>query len=140
MKMERTLIIIKPDAFSKNYTGKIIDIFLENGFKILACKILKLTKKQAEAFYYVHEGKHFFNSLTDFMSSGTIFVMVVERENAISFAREIIGATDPKEAKEGTIRKLFAENKERNAIHGSDSPESAKFEISFFFPTYELIG
>ncbi len=137
--MERTLGIIKPDAVSKGYAGKILAIVEENGFKIVGLKKIKLTKEKAEGFYYVHKDKPFFNSLTDFMSEGPIIVMVLEKENAIADWRKLMGATNPENAEEGTLRKMFAENIERNAVHGSDSPESAKYEISYFFNALELV-
>lgn len=137
--MERTLGIIKPDAVSKGYAGKILAIIEENGFKIVGLKKIKLTKEKAEGFYYVHKDKPFFNSLTDFMSEGPIIVMVLEKENAIADWRKLMGATNPENAEEGTLRKMFAENIERNAVHGSDSPESAKYEISYFFNALELV-
>lgn len=136
---ERTLGIIKPDAVSKGFAGKILAIIEEKGFKIVGLKKIKLTKEKAEGFYYVHKEKPFFNSLTDFMSEGPIIVMVLEKENAISEWRALMGATNPENAKEGTLRKMFAENIERNAVHGSDSPESAKYEISYFFNALELV-
>ena len=137
--MERTLGIIKPDAVSKGYAGKILAIIEEKGFKIVGLKKIKLTKEKAEGFYYVHKEKPFFNSLTDFMSEGPIVVMVFEKENAISEWRNLMGATNPENAEEGTLRKMFAENIERNAVHGSDSTESAKYEISYFFSALELV-
>ena len=137
--IERTLGIIKPDAVSKGYAGKILAIIEEKGFKIVGLKKIKLTKEKAEGFYYVHKEKPFFNSLTDFMSEGPIIVMVLEKENAISEWRALMGATNPENAEEGTLRKMFAENIERNAVHGSDSPESAKYEISYFFSALELV-
>ena len=137
--MERTLGIIKPDAVSKGYAGKILAIVEENGFNIVGLKKIKLTKEKAEGFYYVHKEKPFFNSLTDFMSEGPIIVMVLEKENAIADWRKLMGATNPENAEEGTLRKMFAENIERNAVHGSDSPESAKYEISYFFNALELV-
>ncbi len=137
--MERTLGIIKPDAVSKGYAGKILAIIEENGFKIVGLKKIRLTKEKAEGFYYVHKEKPFFNSLTDFMSEGPIIVMVLEKENAIADWRKLMGATNPENAEDGTLRKMFAENIERNAVHGSDSPESAKYEISYFFNALELV-
>jgi nucleoside-diphosphate kinase len=132
--MERTLAIIKPDAVKKRIVGRIIQRIEDEGFKIVEMKLLRLTKKQAEDFYVVHKNKPFYNSLTDFMSSGEIVVMVLERENAISHWREVMGATDPALAKPGTIRHSFGFSIERNAVHGSDSPETADWEINFFFP------
>ncbi len=137
--MERTLGIIKPDAVSKGYAGKILAIVEEKGFNIVGLKKIKLTKEKAEGFYYVHKDKPFFNSLTDFMSEGPIIVMVLEKENAIADWRKLMGATNPENAEEGTLRKMFAENIERNAVHGSDSPESARYEISYFFNALELV-
>ena len=137
--MERTLGIIKPDAVSKGYAGKILAIIEENGFKIVGLKKIRLTKEKAEGFYYVHKDKPFFNSLTNFMSEGPIIVMVLEKENAIAEWRKLMGATNPENAEEGTLRKMFAENIERNAVHGSDSPESAKYEISYYFNALELV-
>jgi len=132
--MERTLAIIKPDAVKKRIVGRIIQRIEDEGFKIVEMKLLRLTKKQAEDFYLVHKNKPFYNSLTEFMSSGEIVVMVLERENAISHWREVMGATDPALAKPGTIRHSFGFSIERNAVHGSDSPETAEWEINFFFP------
>jgi nucleoside-diphosphate kinase len=136
---EQTLSIIKPDGVAKNLTGNIIQLFENNGFEIKAIKKLILTKKNAESFYYVHKERPFFKSLVDFMTEGAIIPMVLSRENAILKNREIMGATNPKDAAEGTIRKMYAESIERNIVHGSDSPESAKFEISFFFNYFEII-
>ncbi len=138
--MERTLSIIKPDAVSKGVMGKIIDRFESEGIRIVAMKMIRLTKKEAQAFYAVHRDKPFYDSLTDFMSSGPIVVMVLEGENVIAKNREIMGATNPKDAKPGTIRYEFATDVEKNAVHGSDSPQTAMEEISFFFSKYELIG
>jgi len=132
--MERTLAIIKPDAVKKRIVGRIIQRIEDEGFKIVEMKLLRLNKKQAEDFYVVHKNKPFYNSLTEFMSSGEIVVMVLERENAISYWREVMGATDPALAKPGTIRHSFGFSIERNAVHGSDSPETAEWEINFFFP------
>lgn len=136
---ERTLGIIKPDAVKKGLIGEILSIYEKAGFKIIAMKLLRLTKEQAEGFYYVHRGKKFFNSLTDFMSSGPCVVFVLEAENAIQRNRELMGATDPSKAKKGTIRYKYGTKIERNAVHGSDSPESAKFEISYFFNAMEIV-
>ncbi|MCS7230265.1 MAG: nucleoside-diphosphate kinase [Candidatus Kryptonium sp.] len=137
---ERTLAILKPDCVRKNLIGKVISHIEEAGFKIVAMKMLKLTTEQAKAFYYVHREKSFYNDLVNFMTSGKVVAMVLEKENAVSDFRELIGATDPKEAKEGTIRRLYADSKQENIVHGSDSIENAKFEISFFFPEAELIA
>lgn len=138
--MERTLVMIKPDGVERNLIGKIISIFEEKGLKVIALKKLRLSKKQAKAFYIVHKNRPFYESLTDYISSGPIVAMVLEGENAIKKVREIMGATDPAEAEEGTIRKLFGVNKEKNTVHGSDSPESAEKEIYFFFSESELIA
>mgnify|MGYP000205163995 CR=1 FL=1 len=137
--IEQTLSIIKPDGVKKGLTGKIILMFEENGFEIKAIKKVQLTKKEAEGFYYVHKDRPFFNSLISFMTEGAIIPMVLSAESAISKNREIMGATNPKDAKEGTIRKMFAESIERNIVHGSDSPESSKSEISFFFNIFEIL-
>ncbi|GER94788.1 nucleoside-diphosphate kinase [hot springs metagenome] len=136
--MERTLSIIKPDAVKKNVIGEIISRFEKNGLKIAAMKKIWMTKQEAKGFYIVHKDKPFYDSLTDFMSEGPIVVMVLEGENAIAKNREIMGATNPANAAPGTIRKDFAENIERNAVHGSDSPETAAFEIKYFFSELEI--
>ena len=132
-KLERTLSIVKPDGVAKNLIGEVIGRFEKNGLKILGLKMVKLSKSEAEGFYAVHKGKPFFSSLTEFMSSGPCVVMVLEGQDAISKVRDIMGATDPAKAAKGTIRKDFASNIERNIVHGSDSPESASFEIKYFF-------
>lgn len=139
MAIERTLTIIKPDAVEAGHVGDIIGIFERNGFKIVAARLVKLTKREAEGFYAVHRGRPFFESLTDFMSSGRALVMVLEGENAIARLREVMGATNPANAAPGTIRKLYASNIERNAVHGSDAPETAAYEIGYFFPGVELV-
>lgn len=139
MAVERTLMLVKPDAVRRNLEGKIIAHVQEKGFKLVGLKKLKLTKEQAEKFYYVHKERPFFGELTDFMSSGPIVAMVWEGENAISAIREIMGATNPEEAEEGTLRKLYGTNIGENAVHGSDSLESAKYEIPFFFSELELV-
>ena len=136
--LQRTLTIVKPDAVRKNAIGDIIEQFEKNSFRILAMKMLEISKHQAEHFYAVHAGKAFFNSLTDFMSSGPIVVLALEKENAIADLRTLMGATNPAAAEEGTIRKKWGTNIERNAIHGSDADETARFELSFFFAGYEL--
>lgn len=138
--VERTLVMIKPDGVERNLIGKVISIFEEHGLKVVALKKVRLSKEQAKAFYIVHKERPFYEDLTNYMSSGPIVAMVLEGENAIKRVREIMGATDPKEAAEGTIRKLFALDKEKNTVHGSDSPESAAREIPFFFSEYELIA
>ncbi len=136
--MERTLSIIKPDAVKKNLIGEIISRFEKNGLRIAAMKKIWMSKEEAKGFYIVHKDKPFYDSLTDFMSEGPIVVMVLEGENAISKNRDIMGATNPANAEEGTIRKDFGESIERNAVHGSDSPETAAFEISYFFSQLEI--
>lgn len=136
---ERTLVIIKPDAVSKNLIGEIIARFERQGLRVAALKKLKLTKEGAKGFYIVHKDRPFYESLTDFMSEGPIVVMVLEGEDAIARVRKIMGATNPAQAEEGTIRRDFAENIERNAVHGSDSPESAAYEIPYFFSALEIL-
>ena len=138
MAIERTLTIIKPDAVDGGHVGDIIKIFEANQFIIVAAQMVKLSKSDAEGFYAVHRGKPFFGSLTQFMSSGRALVMVLEGENVIARLREVMGATNPAHAAPGTIRKLYAGNIERNAVHGSDAPEAAAFEIAYFFPGIEL--
>ena len=138
MSSQRTFSIIKPDAIRKGYTGAILAEIDKAGFKILAVKKLFLSKSQAEGFYYVHAQRPFFDSLTSFMSSGSIIELVLEKENAIADLRKLMGATNPANAEEGTIRKKWATNIEYNAIHGSDADETARFELSFFFAGYEL--
>ena len=140
MALERTLSIIKPDATKRNLTGKINAIFEENGLRIIAQKRIRLTGKQAEGFYAVHAERPFFKSLCDFMTSGSVVVQVLEAENAVAKHREIMGATNPSEAADGTIRKLFAESIEANSSHGSDSLENAKIEIAYFFNEDEIVG
>lgn len=136
--MERTLSIIKPDGVEKKVIGEIISRFEKNGLNVVAMKRIKLTKADAEGFYAVHKERPFFGSLTDFMSRGPIVVLVLEGENAISKNRQIMGATNPEEADEGTIRKDFATNIEENTVHGSDAPETAAFEIGYFFNALEI--
>jgi nucleoside-diphosphate kinase len=137
--LQRTLAIIKPDAVKKNATGEILNLVFKNGFHIVGMKMLHITKEQAEGFYAVHAGKPFFNSLTNFMSSGPIVVMTLEKQDdAIAAWRKLMGATNPANAEEGTIRKRFADNIEHNAVHGSDAEETARFEVSYFFAGYEL--
>ena len=137
--MERTLSIIKPDGVSRGLIGEVIKRLEENGMRIIAAKMIHMNKAQAEGFYAVHKGKSFFNSLTDFMTSGPVIVMVLEGENIIQTYRDLMGATNFKEAAEGTIRKAFATSIEKNVVHGSDSPESAAFEIGYFFNRFEMI-
>ncbi len=136
---ERTLSIIKPDCVAAKNAGKVIDMLEKNGFSIVAMKKIQLTKKQAQGFYIVHKERPFYDSLTTFMSEGPIVVMVLEKENAIADYRELMGATNPKDAKEGTLRAIFATDIERNAVHGSDSKESADFEIGYFFNALEIL-
>jgi nucleoside-diphosphate kinase len=139
MGIESTLTIIKPDAVAADHVGDIIKIFESNQLKIVAARLVKLSKKEAEGFYAVHRGKGFFASLTTFMSSGSALVMVLEGENAILRLREIMGATNPANAAPGTIRKLYAASIESNAVHGSDAPETAAYEMGYFFPGIELV-
>jgi nucleoside-diphosphate kinase len=136
--LQRTFSIIKPDAVAKDATGDILKTLQEKGFRIIGMKMLEITKTQAEGFYAVHAGKPFFGSLTDFMSSGPIVVLALEKDNAIADLRELMGATNPANAKEGTIRKKWASNIENNAMHGSDADDTARFELSYFFAGYEL--
>src|SRR5580704_1474131 len=136
--LQRTLTIIKPDAVKKNAVGDIIEQFEKNGFRILAMKMLEISHHQAEQFYAVHASRPFYNSLTIFMSSGPIIAIALEKENAIADLRKLMGATNPANAEEGTIRKKFADSIEENAIHGSDGEDTAKFEIGYFFAGYEL--
>mgnify|MGYP001235314935 CR=1 FL=1 len=131
--IEQTLSIIKPDAVERNLDNEIKLMFQNNGFKIVKEKKLKIEKSEAESFYKVHETKPFYNELCQYLSSGTIVVMVLEKENAIKENRDLMGATDPSKAKEGTIRKLYGISIDKNSVHGSDSPENAKIEIDFFF-------
>ena len=136
--MERTLSIVKPDGVQKHLIGEVIKRFERAGLKVVALKMISMDKKEAEGFYAVHRGKAFYESLTTFMSSGPAVVMVLEGEGAISKTRELMGATDPKQAKEGTLRRQFATNIERNVVHGSDAPETAAFEIKYFFNSLEM--
>src|SRR5438105_15639977 len=136
--LQRTLTIVKPDAVRRNAIGDIIEQFEKNGFRILAMKMLEITKHQAEQFYAVHAHKSFFNSLTDFMSNGAIVVLALEKENAIADLRKLMGATNPVNAEEGTIRKKWAASIEHNAIHGSDAEHTARLDENFFIAGYEL--
>lgn len=136
---ELTLAIIKPDAVSKNLAGPIIEVIEEQGLQIAAMKLLFLSRAQAEGFYQVHRDKPFFESLTRFMSEGPIIALVLRADNAIPRWRQLMGATNPEKADEGTIRKRFAESIERNAVHGSDGPETARFEIGYFFSSLEIV-
>src|SRR5271157_186530 len=136
--IQRTLSIIKPDAVEKGAAGDIIHTLLQNNFRIIGMRMLHITKAQAEGFYAVHMNRPFFESLTNFMSSGPIIVMALEKENAIADYRALMGATDPAKADAGTIRKKWAANIEKNAVHGSDAEDTARFELSYFFAGYEL--
>lgn len=136
--MERTLSIIKPDGVAKCLIGEVIRVFQEAGFKIAAMKMKTLSRTEAEGFYYVHKDRPFFGELVEFMISGPVVLMVLEGKDAIKRNREIMGATDPAEAAEGTIRKRWADSKQNNIVHGSDSPESAQFEIGYFFSGIEI--
>lgn len=138
MAVERTLSIIKPDAVAKNVIGEIYARFEKNGLKIVAARMRQLSRAEAEAFYGVHRARPFFKDLVDFMVSGPIMVQALEGENAIAKNRELMGATDPKKAEKGTIRADFADSIDANAVHGSDSPETAAVEVAFFFPGLEI--
>lgn len=140
MATERTLSILKPDATRRNLTGRINARFEEAGLRIVAQKRLHLSRAQAEGFYAVHRDRPFFNDLVSFMTSGPVVVQVLEGPNAVAANREIMGATDPAKAKQGTIRADFAESIEANSVHGSDSPENAAKEIAFFFATIDIVG
>ena len=139
MTTEQTLAIIKPDAVGRGLTGEILKRIHEANFRIIATKSLRLTKVEAEGFYAVHRGKPFFAPLTEFMSSGKIVVLVLEAENAIARWRDVMGATDPAKAASGTIRREFGTSIQNNCTHGSDAPETAAFEISYFFSGHELL-
>lgn len=138
--MKRTLAIIKPDAVAAGKAGRIMAHLEDAGFRILAMRLTHLTAEQAGEFYAVHRERPFYGSLMSFMTSGPVIPMVLEAEGAVQRLREVIGATDPAQAAEGTVRRLYAESKERNAIHASDSDENARMEIAFFFSAQELIG
>ncbi len=140
MAVERTLAILKPDCVRKNLIGEVIRRIQEAGFTIRALKMVRLTKAEAEGFYAVHRGRPFFESLTDFMSSGPCVPMVLEKENAVADYRTLIGATDPAEAAEGTIRRDFADNKGENIVHGSDSVENGRLEANYFFPEHVIVA
>lgn len=140
MAVQRTLSIIKPDATRRNLTGKIIAKLEENGLRVVAQKRIRLTQDQAKAFYEVHKERPFYDSLVAFMTSGPVVVQVLEGENAVLKNREVMGATNPEKAAEGTIRKEFAESMEANSVHGSDSDENSAREISFFFSECEIVG
>jgi nucleoside-diphosphate kinase len=138
MAIERTLSIIKPDGVEKGVIGRIISRFESQGLKPVAVKMKLLSRTEAEGFYAVHKARPFFNDLVKFMTSGPVVLMVLEGEGAVAKNREIMGATDPKKAAEGTLRKDFATDIEKNTVHGSDSPENAKIEVSYFFPEIEI--
>ena len=138
MAMERTLSIIKPDAVAKNVIGKIYSRFETNGLKVIAARMLQLSRAEAEGFYAVHKGRPFFNDLVNFMISGPVVVQVLEGDNAIAKNRELMGATDPKKAENGTIRADFADSIDANAVHGSDAADTAKVEIAYFFPALNV--
>lgn len=136
----KTFAMIKPDAVRKNLAGQIITKFTEAGFKVKAMKMTRLTKESAQGFYEVHKERPFYNDLVEFMSSGPVVALALEKENAVADYRKLIGATDPAEAEEGTIRKLYADSKSENAVHGSDSDENAAIEIAHFFSRNELLN
>ena len=136
--MERTLAIVKPDGVKKNLIGEVIKRFEQQGLRIAAIRMLRMSLDEAKGFYIIHKERPFYNSLTDFMSEGPVVVMVVEGENAINTVRQIMGATNPKDAAPGTIRADFASDIEHNIVHGSDSNESAAYEIPYFFPALEI--
>jgi len=132
--------MIKPDAVKKNLVGQIITKFTEAGFKVKAMKMTRLTKDSAQGFYEVHKERPFYNDLVEFMISGPVVALALEKENAVADYRKLIGATDPAEAEEGTVRKLYADSKSENAVHGSDSDENAAIEIAHFFSRHELLN
>ena len=140
MALEQTLSIIKPDGVKRNLVGEILGRFEQKGLRIVATRMLHLSKREAEGFYAVHRERPFFEELTTFMSSGPVVVSVLEGENAVAYHREIMGATNPAEAAEGTIRKDFAQSIGENTVHGSDSLENAAIEIAYFFPQTELVN
>lgn len=137
---ERTFSIIKPDAVERNLSGAIVAMIQKAGLKVVAQKMIRMTKQQAEGFYAVHKDRPFFDSLTSYMCSGPVVCSVLEGENAIVAYRTLMGATNPKDAAEGTIRKQYALSLEANSVHGSDAPDTASFEISYFFNALELVG
>lgn len=137
--MERTLCIIKPDAVKKKVQGNIIQMILDAGFTIRGMKLIQMSKEQAQKFYEVHKERSFYGELVSFMTSGPVIPIALEKENAVADYRNLIGATDPAEAAEGTIRKKFAGSKAENAVHGSDSVENGRIEVEFFFPEKELV-
>ena len=140
MALERTLSIIKPDAVKKNAIGKILTRFEAAGLRIVAARMMHLSREQAEGFYAVHRQRPFFRDLVQFMTSGPVLIQVLEGENAIAKNRELMGATDPKKAERGTIRADFAESIDANAVHGSDSPDTARMEVAYFFPGCEVFS
>ena len=140
MALERTLSIIKPDAVKKNVIGKILARFEAAGLRIVAARMMHLSREQAEGFYAVHRQRPFFRDLVQFMTSGPVLIQVLEGENAIAKNRELMGATDPKKAERGTIRADFAESIDANAVHGSDSPDTARMELGYFFPGCEVFS
>ena len=140
MATERTFSIIKPDATRRNLTGAVTKMLEDGGLRVVASRSIPMTREQAEGFYGVHRERPFFNDLCDFMTSGPVVVQVLEGDNAVARNREIMGATNPENADEGTIRKTYAESIEANSVHGSDSPENAKIEIDFFFRPEEIVG
>lgn len=137
--VERTLAILKPDCVRKNLQGEVLSRIQKTGFRLLGLKQIRLSKEAAGAFYAVHRGRPFYDGLVEFMSSGPCVPIALEKENAVADFRKLIGATDPKEAAEGTIRKLFADNKGENIVHGSDSVENGRIEVSFFYSERELV-
>ena len=137
-ELQKTFSIIKPDAVASGNAGKILSLLEDNGFRVVALRMTKLSQPQAEGFYAVHRERPFFGSLVKFMTEGPVIVMALEREDAVKKLREVMGATNPANAAEGTVRKLYAESIERNAIHGSDAPETAADELKYFFTTVEL--
>ena len=139
MALEQTFAIVKPDAVASGQTGQILSMIEHAGFRVRGLKMLRLSKQQAEAFYEVHHERPFYGGLVQFMTEGPVVVMVLERENCIKHWRELMGATNPEKAAEGTIRKKFAKSVERNCVHGSDAPETAAVEIPFFFSLGELL-
>ncbi len=138
MAVQRTLSIIKPDAVAKNVIGKIYSRFETNGLKVIAARMVHLSRQEAEGFYAVHKARPFFKDLVEFMISGPVMIQVLEGENAIQKNRDLMGATDPKKAEKGTIRADFAESIDANAVHGSDAPETAAVEIAYFFPASQV--
>lgn len=139
MAIERTLSILKPDTLEKNKIGEVIALIEKAGLKVIAAKLIQLSRPQAEGFYAVHRERPFFGELCEFMTRGPVVVMVLEGEDAVAKYRGVMGATNPKDAAEGTIRRLYAKDVGENAVHGSDAPETAKQEVAYFFPGYEVL-